>query len=133
MGLLELLFLYLSFQLKHLLCDYIQPHWIAVSKGKPLRGIGGKALFYHAGAHALGTLVVTLVFAPYFWWLFIVDFMVHGIIDRIKSKIVDYQKWSMDSKRFWFAFGVDQEAHNLTHMTYIILIFMHANPELSFL
>lgn len=133
MGLLELLLLYLSFQLKHLFCDYIQPHWIAVSKGKALRGIGGKALLYHAGVHAIGTFIVTMIFDPSFWWLAIVDFFVHGIIDRVKSLYMDRKNWKMDTKKFWFAFGVDQEAHNLTHITYVILIFMAANPELTFL
>lgn len=133
MGLLELLFLYLSFQLKHLLCDYLQPHWVAISKGKALRGVGGKALLHHAGVHALGTLIITLIFAPHFWWLFIVDFFVHGTIDRVKSKIVDNKNWSMDTKKFWFVFGLDQEAHNLTHLAYILIIFFHANPSLSLL
>ncbi len=133
MGLLELLLLYLSFQLKHLLCDYLQPHWVAISKGKAIRGVGGKALLHHAGIHAMGTFIVAMIFAPMFWWLSLVDFFVHGTIDRVKSILVDKNKWSMDSKRFWFVFGLDQEAHNLTHLAYILTIFFHANPSLTLL
>lgn len=132
MGLLELLYLYLCFRLKQLLCDYIQPGWVATGKHKALLGEGGRALSLHAGVHAFGTLLITLIFVPMLWWLAVVDFFVHGTIDRIKSYLVDRKKWSMDCIPFWFTFGLDQEAHNLTHLSYIIFIFMTLNPDLAF-
>lgn len=130
MNFTDLLFLYIAFQLKHLFCDFIQPYWVATGKGKALSGVGGKALSLHSGAHAVGTLILTLIFAAQFWWLAIVDFIVHSVVDRVKSLIVDQRKWPTTSKKFWFAFGVDQTLHHLTHLSYIVFIFLQLNPDL---
>lgn len=133
MDFVDLLLLYIAFQLKHLLCDFIQPYWVATGKGKSLAGVGGKALSFHAGAHAAGTLLLTLIFAPVFWWLAIVDFVIHSTVDRAKSLIIDQKKWPLSSKKYWFAFGADQLAHHMTHLAYIVFIFTSLNPELTLL
>lgn len=127
MEFLVLLYLYLAFRAKHFACDFLfQANWMAMNKGKP--GIEGyKALIPHVAIHAMGTLIVALIFAPSLWWLSIVDFFLHGFIDRIKGVIGYNKKWETNNKRFWWLFGLDQEMHNLSHILYIALIFMSLN------
>ena len=124
MLLIDVFILYFCFRLKQLLCDFIQPAWIALGKGGPFFGSGGKALLAHVSIHAFGTLLIMLVLAPQFWWIAICDFFVHGMIDRLKSLLIDNRNWKMDQKRFWFAFGVDQELHHLTHLTFVAIVFV---------
>ena len=118
----SLLVLYLLFRVKHLICDFfLQTDWMALNKSNP--GTDGlSALLTHAGIHAVGTLVIIMLFAPGFWWLAIVDFVVHGGIDRIKGVVTKKMGWNPKDTYFWWALGVDQEAHNLTHLAYIVLI-----------
>ena len=127
-----LLYLYLAFRLKHFACDFLfQADWMALNKGKP--GIEGyKALIPHAAIHALGTLIVVLAFAPSLWWLSILDFFIHGLVDRIKGTIGYKKQWQTDNKIFWWVFGLDQEMHNLTHMLYVVIIFMTLNGHTLF-
>ena len=52
----------------------------------------------------------------------IVDFIVHRTIDRIKAVLTDTKGWSEKDKAFWVALGIDQEAHNITHLCYLVII-----------
>ena len=122
---LSLLFLYLSFRLKHFVCDFLlQTDWIALTKVEP-SSEGYKALLLHAAIHAVATLVIMLVFVPSLWWLAALDFFVHAFIDKVKGKITRNKGWNPKNTMFWWAFGVDQELHNLTHLAYIVFIFIH--------
>ena len=122
---LSLLLLYLLFRLKHFVCDFmLQSDWMALSKGKVGRE-GYQALFTHTLIHAFGTFVVVMIFAPALWWLAILDFFVHSIIDRLKGVLTRKKNWKTNDTMFWWAFGVDQELHNLTHMAYLIVIFIY--------
>ncbi len=122
MTLLELLLLYIAFRAKHYACDFLlQTDWMALTKGKPGRE-GYKALFSHTALHAIGTLVITLIFAPAFWWLALVDFIIHSVVDRLKGIFTWGNQWTPNDTVFWWTFGLDQEAHNFTHLTYIVLI-----------
>ena len=125
MTLLALLYLYIAFRLKHLLCDFIlQTDRMALSKGQP--GVEGyKALFSHTLIHAVGTLLITLVFIPSLWWLGVLDFVIHSIIDRLKGMITLNKKWKTTDTPFWWAFGIDQELHNFTHLAYIVAIVIY--------
>jgi hypothetical protein len=128
MTLSQVLLLYLAFRLKQLACDFfLQTSWMALTKGNPLKEGGGRALTAHAGVHAVGTLIVTLIFAKPFWWLALVDFVVHAAVDKLKSKINQKFGWTYKDTAYWWAFGIDQEAHNLTHLAYIIMIVLAAH------
>jgi len=117
-----LIFLYIAFRLKHYACDFLlQTDWMALTKGKP--GIEGyRALFTHTAIHAAGTLLIVLVFAPTMWWLAPVDFIIHSLIDRTKGLYTFNKNWKPTDTIFWWTFGLDQEAHNATHLIYIIAI-----------
>lgn len=124
MALTTILYLYLCFRAKQFMCDFLlQSGWMAMTKGDN-DFIGYKALGIHVGIHALGTLLVCLVFAPAFWWLAVIDFVLHGIIDKTKASIVKKYNWHVKDSKFWWAFGLDQELHNLTHLGYVIIIAM---------
>ncbi|MCB9965298.1 MAG: DUF3307 domain-containing protein [Rhodospirillales bacterium] len=124
MELFDILILYTAFRLKHFACDFLlQTDWMALTKGKPGRE-GYKALVTHTGIHAMGTLIVTLLLAPGYWFLAGVDFLVHSIIDRAKGLMTYENKWTPKDTIFWWTFGLDQEAHNFTHLAYIIVIVM---------
>lgn len=132
MSLTGVLVLYLAFRAKQLVCDFfLQTGWMATSKVLPFGQGGGKALAAHAGIHALGTLLLTLVFAPALWWLSPLDFVVHGAVDKLKGMITTAKGWGYKDSAFWWAFGVDQEMHNLTHLFYIVLIALHAGVKLG--
>lgn len=121
----SILVLYALFRLKHFLCDFIlQTDWMALTKGKP--GMEGyKALFSHTAIHAAGTLIIVLIYAPSLWWLGPLDFVIHSIIDRIKGYLTFTRAWKPTDKIFWWSFAMDQEAHNFTHLGYIVLIVLH--------
>lgn len=124
MTLLSLLLLYLVFRLKQLMCDFIlQNSWMALRKGDSSTE-GWRALFSHTVIHACGTLIVTLLFAPSLFWLAGVDFIIHSVIDRVKGYLTLRYHWTYSDRNYWWAFGIDQEAHNITHLVYIILILM---------
>jgi len=122
--LLHLLFLYLAFRLKQFLCDFVlQTAWMANTKGKPGTE-GWRALGAHCGVHGIGTLAITLIFAPSLWFLGIIDFFVHAGIDRLKTYMTYKHSLTPQKSLYWIAFALDQEAHNLTHLAYIISIVM---------
>ena len=122
---INLLILYLLFRLKHFACDFmLQTGWMALNKGKPGRD-GYRALFSHTAIHAIGALLIILAFAPSLWWLAFVDLIIHSLVDRSKGVVTFQKGWKPKDTAFWWAFGVDQELHNLTHIAYIVLIFMH--------
>ena len=117
-----LLLLYVAFRIKQFSCDFLlQTDWMALTKGKPGRE-GYKALFSHTACHATATLLIMLVFFPSMWWLGPVDFVVHGAVDRIKGVLTYQRGWKPADTIFWWSFGLDQEAHNFTHLAYILLI-----------
>lgn len=122
---LTVLILYILFRIKHFMCDFmLQTDWMALTKGKPGKA-GYQALFTHTLIHAAGTLVIVLFFAPALWWLAIVDFVIHSIVDRFKGLVTLKKGWKTNDTLFWWAFGADQELHNFTHIAYIIVIFIY--------
>ena len=119
---LSLLFLYIAFRLKQFSCDFLfQTDWMAYTKGKPGKE-GYRALFSHTLFHGAGTTLIALIFVPSLWWLGPVDFFVHSAVDRLKGMLTIQKGWQYTDRWFWWSFGLDQEAHNFTHLAYILLI-----------
>lgn len=133
MTLFFILTLYISFRIKQYVCDFLlQTDWMALNKGRP-GWKGYQALFSHTIFHGIGTTLIMLVFVPELWWLGIVDFIVHSAFDRLKG-IITYDKgWKYTDRWFWWSFGLDQEAHNFTHLFYIIFIvvYLSGSPYIS--
>lgn len=117
-----ILILYILFRLKHFVCDFLfQTDWMAMNKGTPGKA-GYKPLLLHALTHAIGTTAIALYFAPTLWWLGLIDFVIHGTIDRVKGLITYKMGWKPSDTKFWWALGADQEAHNFTHLVYIVIM-----------
>ncbi|NQZ14838.1 MAG: DUF3307 domain-containing protein [Alphaproteobacteria bacterium] len=122
---LSLLLLYVSFRAKQFGCDFLlQTDWMALTKGKPGKE-GYRALFSHTITHGVATTVIMLIFAPALWWMGIVDLLVHSTVDRTKGLLTNQCGWKPTDTAFWWAFGFDQEAHNFTHLAYIVIVVMH--------
>lgn len=119
---IALLLIYIAFRVKHFVGDFIlQTDWMAMTKGVSGKE-GYKALLSHTVIHAAGTFIVTLIFAPALWWLALVDFAVHTVIDRVKGRITKVKEWKPTDTVFWWAYGLDQELHNYTHLAFIVVI-----------
>ncbi|HLE11676.1 MAG: hypothetical protein A2504_15740 [Bdellovibrionales bacterium RIFOXYD12_FULL_39_22] len=120
-------FLFFLFQIKHLLCDYLlQPKKIAIQKASAnwdfLTSLG-----VHSLTHAAGTFFLTLLYNRSLWWLAILDFITHFIIDRIKVGPRYLGKFNDPSTSiFWNILGVDQAIHHTTHIIFAFII-MHWN------
>lgn len=76
--------LLILFQVKHFLADYPFQNAYMLGKFK-----GGKdwilPLAAHCGVHALFTLGICAVINYQLWWLALVDFALHFVMDRVKA------------------------------------------------
>lgn len=122
---ISLFVLLVAFQIKHVLADYFfQTEWMVFGKCRIKGWV--KPLFAHAAVHATLTLIIALIFAPTLWWLASLDIIVHFIIDRVKANPKLGGRFKMEEgSKFWWAFGVDQMLHHLTHYLIIYLIIEH--------
>lgn len=111
---------YLLFRLKHFMADYLlQTTWMARGKEKPVGW--ATALFAHAGVHAIGTTAIAAAFAPSMMILGTIDLFLHAGIDRAKAAC---RQLTPSQPAFWWAHGIDQEAHHLTHFAYVLVIIL---------
>lgn len=123
---LEILLALLFFNIKHLLGDFVfQNTYMVLGKGA-----GGwkfvKPLSLHCLVHVvLSTGIVCLLLDTGFLWFVPLEFVVHFIIDRLKSGPHYGGRFSMNGnpKMFWTLFGVDQLAHQLTYILFIFFAF----------
>jgi hypothetical protein len=112
------LFLYLLilYQVKHFVADFILQNVWMLQKGKE----GWGFLFplsIHCAIHAFMTLAVAWYLNPSLWWLFVLDFGVHFIMDRLKAGPRYLGRFSdIRSQAYWVCFGLDQMVHHLTHI-----------------
>jgi hypothetical protein len=112
------LFLYLLilYQVKHFVADFVLQNVWMLQKGKA----GWDFLLpltIHCAVHALMTLAVVLYINPAFWWLVVLDFVVHFTTDRLKAGPRYLGRFSdIRSQAYWVCFGLDQMIHHLTHI-----------------
>lgn len=110
-----------AFLVKHLVCDFLlQTAWMAFGKERERDWVGPLAA--HVGLHALGTGLVSLVFAPGLVWLAAVDFLVHAGLDRAKGSIGRRLGATPRGSVFWWLLGIDQALHALTHFAFTVAI-----------
>lgn len=111
----------LAFGAKQLAADFfLQTGWMARGKGQAQGWLA--PLGTHACVHGLGTLLITLAMAPKLWWLSLVDVVLHAAIDRVKALPSLGGRWTPQHCAYWWAFGVDQQAHALTHLGFVVLL-----------
>jgi hypothetical protein len=93
------LWLLILYQFKHFFADFVfQNVWMLQ---KSLPGWNFVApLAIHCGIHALGTFAVAIYLNPSLWYLGVLDFVIHFVVDRLKA-----------GPRY-----LDQMVHHLTHI-----------------
>lgn len=129
---LQLVFiLLLVFQVKHYVADFPLQREYMLQKTLP-----GWNFFWplslHCLVHATLTLIICLVVNPSFWWLSLVDFTCHFIMDRIKSGPRYLGRFNnRDKAGFWNALGFDQMVHHFTHYMIIYILVTHTSPQFS--
>ena len=99
---------------KHVIADFIlQNSWMAM--GKDAKTGWALPLLAHCAIHgAIATAIFALV-APRFWYLGLVDFVIHIAIDRAKGFCVaTFDIKQGQSQWFWWLIGIDQALHHLT-------------------
>ncbi len=115
-----------AFQIKHLIGDYLlQTGWMVRGKARP-----GLDFLYplsvHVFIHAAITFVIVMAVNPALWFLALLDFAVHFLMDRIKSGPKYLGRFTdMNKQSFWIPFGVDQMVHHCTHYFIIWQLFIH--------
>lgn len=112
--------LLIGFQIKHDLGDYaLQTAYMQKKSHKGTEWI--VPLMAHAGVHGALTLGILIVSGhSNAWYLAILDFVIHFVIDRIKGMASrGLTPWGLG---FRIAFGADQLAHFLTNLLIIHLM-----------
>ncbi len=114
------------YQFKHFLADFPLQREYMLKKFSPNWDFF-LPLCLHAGVHAALTLLIVFIFhVANLWWLALVDFVIHFIMDRIKSGPRYLGRFNdRDKPGFWNALGFDQMVHHLTHL-YIIWRIIHS-------
>lgn len=109
------------FQVKHFLADFpLQGEYM-------LHKVDGGWKFLlpltlHCLVHGVLTLAIVLAVRPQLWWLAVLDFTVHFIMDRIKSGPKYLGRYDNKSKpAYWNVLGFDQMVHHITSF-YIIWV-----------
>lgn len=103
----------LALTVKHIIADFLlQNHWMAA--GKDSKKGWAVPLLVHCLIHGVLTTALVAAIAPRFWFLGLVDFAIHLVIDRVKGYIVATFEVTPVRRWFWWLIGIDQALHHLT-------------------
>ncbi len=119
MSLGTLFILLIAFQVKHFVGDFPLQREYMLRKTVPGWGFVAP-LALHCLVHATLCLIIVVTVQPALWWLCLVDFVVHFIMDRVKSGPNYLGRYNdRDKASYWNCLGFDQMVHHLTSF-YII-------------
>lgn len=109
------LILLVLFQYKHFVVDFvIQTPWMYLNKGR----LGHPGGLTHAGLHAVTTWCLLFSFdVKHAVLLALLDFVVHYLIDWVKTNACQTFKYTPSTYGFWLLLGADQTLHQLTYLT----------------
>ena len=109
---------------KHIIADFVlQTGWMA--HGKDQKKGWALPLLVHCLVHLAVAMVLILIVAPRFWFVALIDFAIHIVIDRAKGICSCSFRMTPEHPWFWTLIGVDQALHHLTGFG--LSIFMAAN------
>lgn len=109
---------------KHIIADFVlQNYWMA--HGKDQKSGWALPLLVHCLIHLAVATALILIVAPRFWFIAIIDFLVHLVIDRGKGFCSSTFGMTVEHPWFWTLIGVDQALHHLT--SFGLSIFMATN------
>jgi hypothetical protein len=109
---------------KHVIADFVlQNSWMAL--GKDQKTGWALPLLAHCGVHLVLTTLLVVLIAPRFWFIGLVDFAIHIVIDRAKGICISGFNIQQGHQWFWWLIGIDQALHHLTG--FFLSIYMTAN------
>lgn len=116
----RVLTVFVLFQIKHFLCDFVFQGKYMLGKFKPFPHYI-EPLAAHCTIQALGSAVAILfvfksIDIKLLYTLILLDFVSHFIIDRIKASPALMGRFKPDNKYFWWALGWDQMMHQLVYI-----------------
>jgi hypothetical protein len=110
---------------KHIIADFVlQTRWMAY--GKDMKKGWALPLLVHCLIHLAVAMVLILLVAPRFWYVALIDFVIHIIVDRLKGICSAYFGMTLQHPWFWTLMGVDQALHHLTGFGLSILMAANA-------
>ena len=115
--------LLLIYQIKHYFCDYLLQTEYMLGKFK--RDGWVIPLTMHSLVHAVVTFAILVNFREDMMmvvYLSLFDFVAHFIMDRIKASPNLLGRFNHQQKEFWWAVGLDQMWHHLTHYVIIFAV-----------
>jgi len=119
---LELIIILVALQIKHFICDYPLQTPFMLQKANKENWV--KPLLAHSTVHSVGTFIVFVFFDFNTAILLgIIDLVLHFIVDRIKASPNIGNRWGIDKPQFWWALGLDQMAHHLINILFVIILF----------
>ncbi len=107
--------------IKHALADLVLQSRLTSGDKSNLKSWKG---YIHAGDHGLLTFVVLLFFTTFENSVIIgmLDYVLHFLIDYIKTVLVRRFGVVQNSRTFWIVQGVDQIAHYSCYFLYVLLL-----------
>ena len=109
---------------KHVIADFVlQTSWMAI--GKDQKTGWARPLLAHCLVHLAVSMTLILIIAPRFWFVAVIDFLIHIVIDRAKGLCASTFDVTVEHPWFWTLIGVDQALHHLTGFG--LSIFIAAN------
>ena len=108
---------------KHVIADFVlQNSWMAI--GKDQKTGWALPLLAHCLVHFVVALVFIVMIAPRFWFVAVIDFVIHITIDRAKGFCAATFGVTQENKHpwFWTLIGIDQALHHLTGFGLSILM-----------
>lgn len=122
---MTVVYLFIGLITKHFLCDFpLQTRYQYSNKGT----YGHPGGLLHALISVAGTmvaLVVVLGYYNFFWWVALLEGVIHYHMDWAKMNLNN--KWKLGpltSEQFWWLLGFDQWIHYLTYAAMIIWLMM---------
>ena len=84
-------------------------------------------LLAHCLVHLAVATTLILIIAPKFWFIAVIDFVIHITVDRAKGFCASTFGVTQENKHpwFWTLIGIDQALHHLTGFG--LAVFMAAN------
>ena len=107
--------------IKHALADLVLQSRLTSGDKSNLKSWKG---YIHAGDHGLLTFIVLLFFTSFQNSVIIgiLDYVLHFLIDYIKTVLVRRFGVVQNTRTFWIVQGVDQIAHYSCYFLYVLLL-----------
>ena len=114
------------FLVKHFVADFVLQNVWMLQKARPGWDFV-VPLALHCVVHSGLTLIACWYINPTYWWLALVDFVIHFTMDRIKAGPRYFGRYrDPKAKAYWVTFGFDQLVHHLTDLLVIYVLVIHA-------